>query len=226
MRPFKKLSCAALAFILLLGLAFPAAEVRAAAGSDVKTELDPSQVVLHLEHYSFSNAFCAAYVYAGTTVSTKLEFTDRQGRPLEGELRGDISFISSDESVAYVDEEKNIVAVSEGVAQISAEVDGTALALLDDAGYVGYYITVEVMPTPLLSYEMDGQGNILINYGEFNSNLTLYYKGTRDELWTMGNREADGIYTHYYPDTTETFWLVMLPFLSSVRIYTSPSSRK
>lgn len=62
---------------------------------------------------------------------------------------------------------------------------------------------------PKLSYEIDLWGNIHVDYSGFNRSATLFYMGSRDELWTMANRTADGIYIHYSPDPNETYVYVM-----------------
>ena len=180
--------------------------------SGVKVTALASNLIGYVEHHYFGDDTCALYLYEGSTVTTHFWLVN----PMLDwahfiEITSDnYTYTSSDPKVLDFDNKAHALKpVGPGVAEIGVEIDGLPIYVMDDSGYVNPTSVVEVMPMPKLTYEMDQQGNILVDYSGFNSVASLFYKGNHDEMWTMANREADGIYTHYDPDPTDTYVYVM-----------------
>lgn len=179
--------------------------------NDVQISAKSSKLLGQVTHYTFSNAYCAAYLYAGTTIGTSFCLVNplftHQKIYIDTE---NVKYNTSDSEIFTVNNtDHTINAKAAGKARLSVVMQGAEISVLDDAGYVQNNITVEVLEKPALHYSFDDRGNILIDYSEFNSTLDLFYKGNRDDMWIKGNREADQVYTHYDPDPTETYVYVM-----------------
>ena len=178
-------------------------------------EAAPENMVCHVAHHTFNGRYCALDLYEGMTIGSQLQLVNPgnpYADPVEAEF-GEYTYVSSDESVFTVDNEKRtITAVGPGTAELSVQFHGKTVYVLDDAGYYTDHVTVQVSEMPSLSYEIDARGTIHIDYSGFFSGVDLFYRGNHDDMWTMGNREGDLVYEHYNPDPTDTYVYVMRYF--------------
>ena len=179
--------------------------------TDVEISIKVSKMVGRVEHHTFSNAFCAAYLYEGSTVGTDFYLINRLYTYQKIRIKTDnVKYSTSNSDVFTVNnDDHTITATGVGKARLSVIYGGWEISVMDDAGYINNNADVEVLEKPALTYSFDDRGNILVDYSAFNSSLNLYYKGNKDDMWTMANWESDMVYTHYYPDPTETYVYVM-----------------
>ena len=132
----------------------------------------PSSLVGYVQHHYFSSDTCAVYLYEGTTVATEFYLTN-PGLPWVHTVAinsANYAYTTSDSAVLSVDNaNRTLIATGVGVAQLGVQIDGVDIYVMDDSGYTNPTATVEVMRMPKLTYEIDEQGNIHVDYSEFNS---------------------------------------------------------
>ena len=165
----------------------------------------PSNLGGQILHHSFSNAYCACYLFAGTTVGTALQLLNVKNTSVKIAVSEiDYSYTTSDDSVFHMDNDAHtITAVQPGTANLSILVDGQPI-LIDSRSAV-----VEVWEAPALTYTQTDNGDLHIYYGDFGTQLNLYMRDTSDDMYWMANIEADGTYEYTHVDPNETYTCVM-----------------
>ena len=177
-------------------------------------EVAPANLAVHVAHPQLTSAYCAVDFYEGMTMDTQLYLVNPMltYSPLILVENDDYAYVSSDTSVFTVNNtDHTITAVTPGSAALSVRFRNWNVSILDDTGRLTNAVNVDVKPMPKLTYEK--KGNVYaIDYSGFTTvsgGLTLWIKGNHDEMWTMGNIEADRVYDFYPMDLTDTYVCVM-----------------
>ncbi len=176
--------------------------------AEVTIDIKPSNLNGILQHHYFSNAHCACYLIKGTTIGTALELRNiGNSDVIIVPSKINYAYTSTDPSVISFDNEAHtITAKNVGKANLGITVDGQPI------NFISTQATVEVFDTPVLTYEKTDD-KISVYYGDFPvsamNDIVLYFRGTKDELWTMGNIDGDSTYEHYITDPTETYTYVV-----------------
>ncbi|MBQ3257257.1 MAG: leucine-rich repeat protein [Oscillospiraceae bacterium] len=175
---------------------------------EVTIDIKPSNLNGVLQHQYFSNAHCACYLIKGTTIGTAMELRNMGNSDvIITPSKINYAYTTTDPSVITFDNNAHtITAKSVGKAELGIAVDGQPI------NFISTQSSVEVYDTPVLTHEIYSNA-IHVYYGDFPvsamNDITLYCRGTKDELWTKCNIERDSTYDHYITDPTETYTFVV-----------------
>ena len=175
---------------------------------EVTIDIKPSNLNGVLRHHYFSNAHCACYLIKGTTIGTAMELRNiGNSDVIIVPSQIDYAYTTTDPSVIDFDNKAHtITAKSVGKANLGITVDGQPI------NFISTQASVEVFDTPVLTHEIYSN-TIHVYYGDFPvsamNDIVLYFRGTKDDMWTMCNIDGDYTYEHHITDPTETYTYVV-----------------